>query len=167
MCAHCIDASLSLSPIGRGDRRPQLGPQFVAGAHQPHCRQAVAQVMARHADQGPAASFIGGFSSTLGADFVARALEPFLCPEGSTAEIVTSPTTMRRDGREVSAINYEMQCVDANGTIVRAPSQDYAYYWVGLLMMGSLGLSGLLALLLAAPLGALVMRLAFRKAGTA
>lgn len=111
----------------------------------------------------PVATFIGGFSSTLQADFVARILAPYLCPENSTAEIVTFQTTSRDEfGNELPATGYEMQCVDARGNIVRAPSPDYAFYWVGLLVVASLGISGFLALLLAAPIGALITRFVHR-----
>jgi hypothetical protein len=111
----------------------------------------------------PIATFIGGFSSTLQAETVARLLEPYLCPENSTAEIVTFRTYSRDEfGNESPATGYEMQCVNTDGDIVRAPSPDYAFYWVGLLVVGSLGVSALLALLLAAPAGALIARFVSR-----
>jgi len=107
----------------------------------------------------PAATFIGGFSSTLQAEGVAQFMEPYLCPANSSAEIITFQTTSRDEfGNDQPATGYEMQCVDANGNIVRAPSPDYAFYWVGLLAVGSIGAAGLLALLLAAPVGALAAR---------
>jgi hypothetical protein len=118
----------------------------------------------------PVASFIGGLSSALQPDFVARTPEPLVCPDGSTAEVTTFQTTSRDEfGNEEPAIRHEMQCIDARGNIVRESSPDFAYYWVGLLMGGSLIVSGLLALLLAAPVGLLVARLMprSRKAGTA
>jgi hypothetical protein len=59
-----------------------------------------------------------------------------------------------------------MQCVDVNGNIVKAPSPYYAFYWVGLLAAGSLVVSGLLALLFAAPIGALITRLVRRNQKT-
>ncbi|MFN3308482.1 MAG: hypothetical protein ACK44E_04665 [Anaerolineales bacterium] len=110
----------------------------------------------------PAASLVAGLSATLLAESVAQLMQPYLCPDGSTAEIVTSPTTMRSNGRDIPATNFEMQCVDASGKIVREPSPDYAFYWTGLLMAGSLLVSGALALLLAAPVGVLVARFTSR-----
>lgn len=115
----------------------------------------------------PMAAFIGGFTSTMQADFVARTLSPYLCPENSTAEIITFQTTSRDEfGTELPATGYEMQCVDVNGNIVKAPSPYYAFYWVGLLAAGSLVVSGLLALLFAAPIGALITRLVRRNQKT-
>jgi hypothetical protein len=107
----------------------------------------------------PVAAVIGGLTSTLQADFVAGVLGPYLCPVNSTAEIITFQTTMSDGpGDERLATGFEMQCVDATGRIVRAPSPDYAFYWVGLLAVGGLGIAVLLALLLAAPAGALIAR---------
>jgi hypothetical protein len=113
----------------------------------------------------PAAMFVASFSSTLAADSVARFMEPFLCPAGSTAEIITYQTTIPDDAGGTSpATAFEMQCVDASGQIVRAPSPDYAFYWIGLLAIASLAVAALLALLLAAPAGALIARFTHRGA---
>jgi len=116
----------------------------------------------------PTAMVVGSFSATSQSSFAVRTLEPYLCPEGSTAEIITFATTSTDEfGNQQPATGYEMQCVDANGVIVREPSPDYAFYWLGLLFAGSLILSALLALLFAAPVGALVPVLInrFRKTG--
>jgi hypothetical protein len=105
----------------------------------------------------PTSMFVGGFSATAQSDFVARTLGPYLCPEGSTAEIITFATTSTDEfGNQHPATGYAMQCVDASGVIVRESSPDYAFYWLGLLVVGSLVLSALLAFLFAAPDGALV-----------
>jgi hypothetical protein len=107
----------------------------------------------------PVATFIGGFSSTLTADSVAGIMGPYLCPENSTAEIITFQTTSVDEfGNEQPATGYEMQCVDANGTIVREPSPDYAFYWIGLLAVVGLVAAAVLGFLFAAPIGGLVMR---------
>jgi hypothetical protein len=117
----------------------------------------------------PVAMFVGGFSSTLQADFVAGLMEPYLCPENSTAEIITFQTTTTDEfGNQQPATGYEMQCVDANGTIVREPSPDYAFYWLGLLAVVGLVAAAVLGFFFAAPIGALVTHLMgrFRKAST-
>jgi hypothetical protein len=115
----------------------------------------------------PMATFVGGFSTTLTADFVADTVGPFLCPEGSTAEIITFQTTTTDEyGTEHPATGYEMQCVDSSGTIVREPSPDYAFYWIGLLSAGSFILAAVLALLFAAPIGGFVMYLGRRLRST-
>ena len=111
----------------------------------------------------PTAMFVGGFSTTLTADFVAGVMGPYLCPEGSTGEIITYATTTTDDfGNRQPATGYAMQCVDAAGNIVREPSPDYAFYWIGLLVVASVILSALLAFALAAPMGALVAYLSRR-----
>ena len=107
----------------------------------------------------PLSAAIGGVSATLGANSVASLLGPYLCPENSTAGIVTFQTTVPNDlGGESRATGYEMQCVAADGTVVREGSPDYAVYWVGLLALVSLVVSGGVAFLVAAPLGALIAR---------
>ena len=51
-----------------------------------------------------------------------------------------------------------MQCVTAGGEIVREPSPDYAFYWLGALAVAVIFLAGLLALLLMLPLAAWIGR---------
>jgi hypothetical protein len=108
---------------------------------------------------GPLAIIVGAISSTAGAESVADIIGPYLCPEDSTAEIITFQTTTTDEfGTESPATGYEMQCVDAVGNIVRESSPDYAFYWVGLLSLGSLILSGGTAVLVAAPLSTFLRR---------
>jgi hypothetical protein len=108
----------------------------------------------------PTAALVGGLSSTLAADFVAGTLEPYLCPEGSHAEIITFQTTSIDDfGNAQPATGFEMQCVNSQGEITRDPSPDYGFIWLGVLGLASLVLSALLAFLLAAPAGVLIARL--------
>ena len=112
------------------------------------------------------AAFFGGISSTLGSEPVARFLEPYLCPESSRAEIITfQTTTVDEFGNESPATGYEMQCVDESGTIVREPSPDYAFYWIGTLVAGSLAVAAVLALALALPVAGLIARYTGRRRG--
>ena len=112
----------------------------------------------------PTAMFVGGLSSTLAADFVAGTLEPYLCPEGSHAEIITFQTTSVDDfGNAQPATGFEMQCENEQGEITRDPSPDYSFIWLGVLGLGSLVLSAVLAFLLAAPAGVLIARLLKRR----
>jgi len=107
----------------------------------------------------PLAAVVGSLSSTLGAEYVVGILEPYLCPDDSTAEVITFDTTTTDEfGNESPATGYEMQCVDAAGNVVRTGSPDYAFYWVGFLAVGSLIVSGGAAFLVAAPLGAFIAR---------
>lgn len=101
----------------------------------------------------PSAMFIGGFAATLQADSVAGIVEPYLCPEGSRAEIVTYKVIPRRN-----SYDYELQCVAANGDIIREPSPDYAFYWLAALVVGVVILASVLALLLTVPVGVLIAR---------
>ena len=110
-----------------------------------------------------AAGLVGGLSGTIGAERVARFMEPWLCPDGSRAEVITFETTITSDGVERPATGYEMQCVDGAGAVTRAPSPDFAFYWTGLLLLGSVLLAALVSALLAAPVGALVARWAARR----
>jgi len=107
----------------------------------------------------PLAAVIGSLSSTLGAKSIVSIMEPYLCPDDSTAEVITFDTTTTDEfGNESPATGYEMQCVDAAGNVVRASNPDYAFYWVGLLALGSLIVSGGAAFLVTAPLGAFIAR---------
>jgi len=115
----------------------------------------------------PLAIVGGALASTVGAESVAGVVEPYLCPENSTAEIVTYQTTSIDDsGNESPATGYVMQCVDSAGTVVRVGSSDYAFYVVGVFALASLVLSALGAFLVAAPLGALIARRRSRAAST-
>jgi hypothetical protein len=112
----------------------------------------------------PVAGFAGGFMTTLGADFAASVVAPFLCPDDSRPEILTYETTIQdSSGVDQPATGYHMQCVDEAGQVVRPPSADYGFYFIGLLMLLSLVLAAGLAFIFAAPLGGLVARLARRK----
>ncbi len=112
----------------------------------------------------PVAAFVGGLSSTLAAEFVAGILEPYLCPDGSHAEIITFQTTSMDDfGNAQPATGFEMQCVNSQGEITRDPSPDYSFIWLGVLGLAALILSVALAFLLAAPAGVLIARLIKRR----
>ena len=107
----------------------------------------------------PVAMVAGALASTVGAESVIGLVEPYLCPENSTAEIITYQTTSTdSSGFESPATGYVMQCVDSAGSVVRAGSSDYAFYIVGVFALVSLVLSALGAFLVAAPLGALIAR---------
>ena len=68
----------------------------------------------------PVGVIVGGITSGLNADFVTRTLGPYMCPEGSAAEVHTYTTA----GRDVTGFGtlttaYEARCVDANGNMVK------------------------------------------------
>lgn len=116
----------------------------------------------------PMAAFIGSLSTTLGADTVVGIMGPYLCPEDSTADVITFQTTTTDEyGNSEPATGYEMRCLDANGNVVQEGSPNYAFYWIGLLMLVSLLVSAGLAFLVAAPLGVLIARWKGRSAAKA
>jgi len=107
----------------------------------------------------PIAAVIGSLSTTLGSDAVTGMMEPYLCPDNSTAEVIIFQTTTTDEfGNIEPSTGYKLQCVDAAGNVVREGSADYAFYWVGLLMVGSLVVSAGLAFLVSAPLGTFIAR---------
>ena len=92
-------------------------------------------------------------------DFVASVLSPYLCPAGSTGKIRTFDTTTTDDnGNSVPATGYEMICVDTGGTEVANTGPLYGFVWVGIISVIGLVLAGLLAIVLAVPVGAYIAR---------
>ena len=92
--------------------------------------------------------------------FAAGIVEAFLCPPDSSAEIITHKGTgFDNEGDPFVSTSYEMQCVDSTGNVVREPSQDYVFIWMGILAVIGLVLSALIALLLAAPAGVFIVSL--------
>jgi hypothetical protein len=113
----------------------------------------------------PVAAAVGGITSTTNSDFVAGLVGPYLCPAGTTPEIVTYATTMRdENGVDHPATGYEMHCNDAAGELVRNAGPTYGFVWVGLLGVVGVVVAALLAVVLAVPAGALVARLTRRPA---
>lgn len=106
----------------------------------------------------PVAMPVGSFAIELSPDFVTDILGPYLCPQDSTAEIVTRQVT----GVRTPTTSYNMQCVDSNGNVVKEPSPDFAFIWLGILAITGLILSALIAFLLAAPAGVLIVNLSNR-----
>ncbi len=102
-------------------------------------------------------------SITTTSEFVVDIMGPYLCPPESTGEIITHPSTSTdSNGNPISSTAYEMQCVDANGTVVQAPSPAYAFVWLGVLAVAGLLIAVLLAFVLAAPVGVLIANLVGR-----
>ena len=112
----------------------------------------------------PMAVVIG---TLMGAETMANIIGPYLCPENSSAEVITFQTTSTDEfGNEEPATGYEMRCLNSDGTVVREGSPDFAFYWMGILMLGSLLISGGLAFLVAAPLGTFIARRSGRSSPT-
>jgi hypothetical protein len=107
----------------------------------------------------PLSVAVGTITSFASGDFVARLVSPYLCPPGSTGQIRAFETTTTDDnGNSVPATGYEMICVDASGAEVANTGPVYAFVWVGVVTVLGLVLTGVLAIFLAVPAGALFAR---------
>ena len=116
----------------------------------------------------PVGLFGGSITATTNADAVARLLGPQLCPAGSTGKVVTYDTTTTDDfGNSQPATGYSMVCQDAAGVVVANAGPTYAFLWIGILTAAALALAALLAIVLAAPAGALVARWSGRRSQAA
>ncbi len=105
----------------------------------------------------PVGVIVGGITSGLNADFVTRTLGPYMCPEGSTAEVHTFTTA----GRDVTGFGtlttaYEARCVNTNGVIVKDLGPTLGFIWTGIVAAIGFIAALLLAFLSAAPVGAIV-----------
>jgi len=106
----------------------------------------------------PVGMMIGGFTSVT--DFAMQTLEPLICPDGTTAKSRSYATTTTDDfGNSQPSTAYVMQCVDANGEVVKEDSVGYAFIWIGIMAGIGLVLAGVLAFVFAAPAGVLITKL--------
>ena len=105
----------------------------------------------------PVASVIDGFSSASG--FAMQVMGPFICPDGSTSQSYSYATTTTDDnGNRQPSTAYVLQCVDANGEIVKEDPVVYAFVWIGVMVVFGLILAAILSFLLAAPAGVLISK---------
>ena len=106
----------------------------------------------------PVGMAIGGFTSVT--DFAMQTLEPLICPDGTTAKSRSYATTTTDDfGNSQPSTAYVMQCVDANGEVVKEDPITYAFVWIGIIAGIGLVLAAVLAFVFAAPAGVLITRL--------
>jgi len=106
----------------------------------------------------PVASMVGGFTS--GTDLAVRTVGPMVCPENTTPKIHTYATTSIDEfGNEQPATGYEIQCLDAGGNVVKTDPVAYSFIWIGIISLIGFVLTGILALVFAAPAGILISRL--------
>lgn len=93
-------------------------------------------------------------------NFAMRTLEPLICPDGTTAKSRSYATTTTDDyGNSQPSTAYVMQCVNANGEIVKEDPVAYAFVWIGFMSVIGLILAGILAFVFAAPAGVVITRL--------
>ena len=75
----------------------------------------------------PIAMIFGGITSI--SNFAMQTLGPILCPDGTTAESYSYPTTTTDEyGNSQPSTAYELHCVDRNGTVVKKdPFYTHSY----------------------------------------
>lgn len=113
----------------------------------------------------PVGMMIGGFTSVT--NFAMQTLEPLICPDGTTAKSRSYATTTTDEfGNSQPSTAYVMQCVDANGDVVKEDPVLYAFIWMGIISGIGLILAGILAFVFAAPAGVLIARLFNRNKNT-
>jgi len=103
----------------------------------------------------PVSMIIGGATSF--SDFAIQQTGRFICPENTTPDVRSYATTSTDQyGNRQPSTAYVMQCKDANGEVVKEDPVGYAFLWTGII--GGIGfiLSGILAFVLAAPVGVLI-----------
>lgn len=107
----------------------------------------------------PLATTVATIMSFTSGDFVAGIVSPYLCPPGSSGKVRTFQTTSNdENGNPQPATGYEMICLDAQGREVSNTGPVYAFIWIGLLSLLGLVAAGLLAIVLAVPVGAFIAR---------
>ncbi|MCK6585239.1 MAG: hypothetical protein HUU11_13305 [Anaerolineales bacterium] len=110
----------------------------------------------------PAAMMIGGFSSVT--RFAMQTVGPLVCPEGTTVESRSYATTTTDEfGNPQPSTAFVLQCVDANGVVIKEDPVLYAFIWIGIVSIIGLILAAILAFVFAAPAGVLIARLTNRK----
>jgi len=110
----------------------------------------------------------GSITAITNADAVVGLFGPQLCPAGTTGKVETFDTTTTDDsGNSQPATGYTMLCVDASGAVVTNAGPVYAFLWIGILAAVGLVLAALLAIVLAAPAGAMIARWSARRSQAA
>ncbi len=91
----------------------------------------------------------------------------YLCPDGTVPKGYTyQTTTTDKYGNVRPATSTELHCIDQNGMVVKNDPVVYAFLWIGIFILSGLILSGVLALLLAAPAGILIAHFLDRRQKT-
>lgn len=101
---------------------------------------------------------IGVITST--SDFAIKQTGAIICPDNTTYNIRTyATTTTSSNGSRQPATAYVLQCLDASGNVVKEDPVGYGFLWVGMVAVPALILTGVLAFVLAAPIGILITKL--------
>lgn len=111
----------------------------------------------------PVALMVGGFTS--GSQFAVGTVAPFICPRDTSGTVYSYETTSINDnGVSVPATAFELHCVDARGETVKKDPVLFAFLWEGIAALVAAIVTGILALVLAAPAAVIASRL-FRRKG--
>jgi hypothetical protein len=106
----------------------------------------------------PIAIIVGMFTSM--SDFATQTLGPAICPDGTTAESYSYPTTTTDEyGLPRPTTAYELHCVDANGVVVKNDTGLFVIWWIGIFVLIGLVIAALLAFVLAVPAGVIITRM--------
>ena len=106
----------------------------------------------------PVSMAIGGITSA--SDFASKFMGGFICPDGTTPESYSYATTTRdENGNSQPSTAYELHCVSTSGEIVKKDTVGYAFIWIAVVVVLGLVFTGILAFMLAAPVGVLISKL--------
>jgi ABC-type glycerol-3-phosphate transport system permease component len=106
----------------------------------------------------PVVMAIGGITSS--SSIAIQTTGNFICPEDTTAESYSYPTTSTDEyGNSHPATAYELHCVDASGNVVKEDPVSFAFLWIGILAVVGFIVAVVLAFAFAAPAGVLIARL--------
>lgn len=96
-------------------------------------------------------------SVTSFSQFAVKTTGSIICPDGTTAESHSYETTTTDEfGNSEPATGVELRCVDQSGEVVKTDPVGYAFLWDGIFALIGLLISGILAFVLAAPIGVLI-----------
>lgn len=85
--------------------------------------------------------------------------EPLICTDGTTAKSRSYATITTDDfGNSQPSTAHVLQCVGANGEVVKEDPVAYAFIWIGIIAGIGLILAGILAFVFAAPAGVLIAK---------
>lgn len=105
----------------------------------------------------PVFFFAGVLSSY--SNFAINITGGWLCPEGTTPHQNTyTSTTTDEFGNLEPATAYELQCVGADGVVVKTDPIVYSFLWIGVFAVLGLIVSAVLTFILAVPGGMLVTK---------
>lgn len=105
----------------------------------------------------PVAIGIGSFTATT--DLAVRATAPYICPPDTTPRIDTYQTTMRnKNGFDQPATASVLECVDAQGNVVKEDPIAWTFLWLGICSAIALVVVAVVSLLISAPAGVLIGR---------